>query len=617
MSLLNKPIRQAQRRLWTQRWFTQLCLMINVAAGLFILAIIVIRSRFTLAAMPRMDWIAIDDTTVVYSWLLAALAGLVLIGSIVSTLLTRENLTVAAARLDEAAGLKERLSTGLHCASSQDPFAQAVVRDAEGWAARVTVGKHMPYDVPRSINSAGVMIVAALLMLWLFPNIDMAGAHEERQEQLAKRSQAERAKAIINPQLEEQLEKLREKHPSLKDNIDAVDPLQDASLETPLNVRSEAIKKVEQLKANIQQQRDEGKASIADALRKMMRPLATQKSDTPVGKLAEGLAKGDFQAAQKALEDLKLKLSKAPVTEAEKKQIEALKKELDGSSDKLAQHATEQRAIENEHKKAGRNKDDVKRALEALAKKDMDQLKQQLADKGMDQQKVEQMMKKLQQQQQAMQMMKQMGQGMAQAGANQDGTGQLSDSGAQGLSAAGDQLSDMESLQQELDQLGASLADLQNLQNQLGKACGQCNGTGMQGNNACPGCQGSGMGQGQGQGQNQQAQGGMGQLGRGQGGIAPEEETDVKTVRRRTDVKTKPGSIISQQWVDGEQFKGGVSREFSEAMIAAEREITDAIAREDIPRNYHESIGKYFERNRELVAPNGTPTPAEDSDTSP
>jgi hypothetical protein len=82
----------------------------------------------------------------------------------------------------------------------------------------------------------------------------------------------------------------------------------------------------------------------------------------------------------------------------------------------------------------------------------------------------------------------------------------------------------------------------------------------------------------------------MGQLGQGQGGIAPSEQTDNRTVKRRTDVKTTAGSIISQQWVDGEQFKGDASPEAVEATMSREREINDAIARERIPRQLHDPI---------------------------
>ena len=151
----------------------------------------------------------------------------------------------------------------------------------------------------------------------------------------------------------------------------------------------------------------------------------------------------------------------------------------------------------------------------------------------------------------------------------------MSQSGMEGLQAAGEQLSQLEAMQMELNQLNADLAELNALQNKFDKPCGSCGGKG------CSKCKGTGMGP---------------KPGQGQGGIAPEQETAFKTQMKKAKVYTNPGRIISQQWVDGEQYKGQVSQEFLDANIAAEREVTDAIAREKIPRVYHGPLKEYFTR---------------------
>jgi hypothetical protein len=142
------------------------------------------------------------------------------------------------------------------------------------------------------------------------------------------------------------------------------------------------------------------------------------------------------------------------------------------------------------------------------------------------------------------------------------------------LQMAGDQLSEMEMLGQELDQIESMLSELQDTKNDLDNPCPNCGGAG------CDKCK---------------RRGGMGRkAGRGRGGVAPEEETAVAFKRHKAKVKTTKGSIVGQFLVDGQQAKGEVSDEVAEAIAAAEREATDLVHRDRIPRQYQKSIKEYF-----------------------
>ena len=85
--------------------------------------------------------------------------------------------------------------------------------------------------------------------------------------------------------------------------------------------------------------------------------------------------------------------------------------------------------------------------------------------------------------------------------------------------------------------------------------------------------------------------------GQGEGNIAPSQQTGFNLVNERTPVKTGKGSIVSQQFIDGEQYKGEVSEAFREAAISAQRKVTDAVTREEIPRQYQGSVKEYFTRS--------------------
>ena len=86
----------------------------------------------------------------------------------------------------------------------------------------------------------------------------------------------------------------------------------------------------------------------------------------------------------------------------------------------------------------------------------------------------------------------------------------------------------------------------------------------------------------------------MGKLGQGRGGRAAEEKTDVAFKTERGKVHTGKGAIVGQFLVDGEQVKGEVKSNLSEVVSAAEREASDRINRDRIPRQYHKAVKAYF-----------------------
>jgi hypothetical protein len=105
-------------------------------------------------------------------------------------------------------------------------------------------------------------------------------------------------------------------------------------------------------------------------------------------------------------------------------------------------------------------------------------------------------------------------------------------------------------------------------------------------------CQGSGM---------MKPGSGMGPLGRGRGGLAPEQQTSTAFKVHRAKVHTGPGRIIGQFLIEGEQVKGESSRDLVEIISAEERNATDAINRDRIPRQYQKSVKEYFTRVQKLL----------------
>ncbi|MBP7937697.1 MAG: hypothetical protein KA354_23905 [Phycisphaerae bacterium] len=612
MTDLQRPVRQARRRLWVMRWMRALAWTLAGSAVLFMFTVMVERS-FSLFTQSGPFLLATA----------AGLAGAAVLAAVIWTLATRESMMTAAARLDEAAGLRERVGSGLYCASSSDPFAQAVVSDARQAVRGLAVGRHLPIVAPRGTPYTLGTVVMALLVLWLFPPLDLAGTRTEQEQRKQNEQVVKRSQAQIIPIVKKTMDEIRQKNPAIKDEIDKLEPMEADALQTPLDVRRQGLKQVEKLGQKLEDRKNSEEIGKVNEFAKMMRHLAAEsKSQSPVGKLAESMSKGDFKAAQEAMAQIQAKLSVTPKTEAEKKQAEELKAQLAKISAKIDQIAKDDKNMRDKLSNAGLSDKEIKQALQNLSDKKLDAVAKQLASKGLSQPQISQLMQQLAKRGAACDAAKQMAKNMASAcksgqPGQQGQQGQQGADGGQqddlsGLTAAAQQLSEMESLQQEMNQIASAMADISAAKDSLGNACQACNGTGMVNGKPCSACNGSGMHPGSAMGQGQGPGPGMGpNPGQGQGGVAPSAQTAFRSVERRSSVITKPGSIISQKFINGEQIKGDVSTPFKEAMISAERDVTDAIEREQIPRQYQSSVKNYFTRARETAPPakDEPPTP--------
>jgi len=572
MMQLERQIRSAQHRLWLNRWLGHLTLTIGVASA--VLAAIVLVQRLYGLAAPIL-------------WVGAGLGGAALITSVVWTFVTREDASLAAARLDEAAGLRERLSSGRYCLESDDPFARAVVSDAERVSSSLSVGKHIRLTTPRSLGWTTALMVAAAMMFLVRPGL-LKGT--EAAEAASQTQVMEQTKVAVKRKLDE-VRQLAETNPALadfKDDLEGLDRKAGGMLKRPGDIRHEAVKKIDQLADAVGDKRKSGNYDAVREMRKMMRGLKVPKSEqAPTQKLTSALATGDFKTAKEEINALRQQLATLK-SDKDKEMVEKLSKQLSELSKQLEQISKNEK-LAQKLEQAGLKKEDIERMLQNLKKKDLDQLKKDLEDKGWDEQKIQKLAEQLKQQQKAGETSQKLAQALGKA-AQAAGAGQPVDTDA-GLAGAADQLGELEQLEQEMNQLDSAMADLQDARNDLDKPCSNCQGSGMINGQSCPRCQGSGK----------QPGGGMGKLGQGRGGLAPEQETDVAFKTERAKVHTGKGVIIGQFLVDGEQVKGEVSSSVAKVIPAAERDASDRINRDRVPRQYQKAVKTYFSNVKRAV----------------
>jgi hypothetical protein len=607
MTDLDRTVRLAQRCLWLNRWLRLLGWASAVAGGTYI----VVALPNKLFALTTHPWF--------YPGAALGAVGVAVLGSLVWFVATRDDRRSAAAALDLAAGLKERISSGLYCAGSPDPFAQAVHQDAQRISRSISPRSHLRIRFPRSAHYAFGTIALALLVSFAIPPMDLMGRQEERKVVEAKKETVKRTEAVVRKTFE-QVKKMANENPLLQkmEGLKDLEPVADTKVQSPLDVKQDAIKKIDNLVKNIQERQARSEQGTIDAIKKMLRRASDlQKGqDSLSEKLNKAMASGDFEAAKEALQQMQEKLSEAAKTPEEKKQAEALKQQLAQTSEKLEKAAAAQqldKKLAEQLQKAKIDTKQLEKKLASLSKEDIEKIAKQLQEKGLTKEQAQELAKKLQDQSKAAQACKKLADGLAKAAQGMSQTGSPGQgSSAQGLAMAADQLSEMEQAQQNLDQLQLTMDELQNMKDNLGKPCSQCNGTGMRNGKPCPACNGSGCSGGDKAGSGNGS--GMGGLGRGQGGIAPMAETSFKTTRQRTPVYTDKGSLIGQTWIEGEQIKGQASSEFVDTAISAERDVAEAIHQEKIPRQYRKTVGSYFTRiAKDAKDAGGGSTPAPDA----
>jgi len=459
MTQRDRQVQAARTRLWLNRWFNRLFWCLGI--GAVVCAALILLERGGALAIPLGQ---------------AALGalGVAVVASLIWSLAERESLEEAAARLDDAAGLRERLSSSLYCTTSDDPFAQAVVADAERISSNLSARQHIRFSSPRSLNYAAGAMAAAALTLLVPPGL---WSREENKQTQVQTAQIQQVKSTVKKQVQDLVRKLDD-NPALEDLKEDLQRLQEepsAPLEKPDAIRHEAMKKIDSLTDAVKDKLKDPGYDKVNEMQRMMRGLKLpQETQAPTQELARSLAEGDFKQAQEEIKKLQEQLATLK-HEEDKQAVEELSKQLEDLSKQLEQLA-QNKDLEQKLQQAGIDKEDMKRMLENLSKQDLEQVKKALEKQGYNQQQIEQLAQQMQKQQGARQQMQQLSQAMKQA--SQCNTpGQMSESAA-GLSQASDQLSQLEQLQSEMDQLNSSLSDLQNAQNDM-KPCSNCQGTGQ------------------------------------------------------------------------------------------------------------------------------------------
>ncbi len=537
----------------------------------------------------------------------------------------------AAVLVDQRLGLREKVSTSLALAESDDPFAKAACRQAREQAAGLDVKGKFPVRLSRQWYFTAGAWVAAVAVVCFVPQMDLLGHGAKVAEKTDQQKQLEAAQVEVK-KIEEKLKvtvnPLGDKELTAElANLDKA-----AELAKPEEIRRESIKTLGDLAEKVQTpetvKQSQAMANLKDSLKGL--------KGSPKGltnELNKNIAKGDFKKAAEALRQIEKEIKDGKLPPEQAKQLENQLQDLANQMEKLA---AKQQGLEDELEKSGLPAD--------MAKLDAQQLKDALAKQGLSQEKIDQLMQKAASQKLTAEQLEKLAKAMknrksgdpskqpdGQDPSGKDPSGKSSepiDLGelADRLAQGADQLDMLEAMKQDAELREMTVQEIKDAIAKLGKnqggesgklakllgKAGQ-DGQGPDGQGAAmPGGKpgnGDGNGEGQGDGQGNGDGGtsafqqgdpsgkpGIGSGGPGQGYGKRPTSPGGDTALSKTKVESagKDGPAVASWYYKGEQVKGESKRELAEILQAAKDSASDAVTDNEIPRKYEGPVKKYF-----------------------
>ncbi len=465
----------------------------------------------------------------------------------------------ASLLLDERLGLRERFSTTLALARSDDPFAKAARSESLAAIQRADLRGHFPIGLSRSwYYGAGTWLIVIALVL-LMPQKDLLGLMKKKHQEEQQTKQVQDAQAQVK-QTADAVKAVVEKldDPALQEELKKLEGLAQAG--QPQEIRRDAIKTLGDLSDKLKQMQGNTQIDAANMMQQMLQRLRGS-TDPFSQQIRTALAKGDFAQAANLLGQLQKDLASGKLSDQQRRDMAQQMQQL---AKELAKLAQQKRDLEQELEKLGLDK--------KLAQMDEQQLKQALQRQGLKQEQIDQLLKKMAASQAAAGKCSGLAQALAACGA---GAGGLS---ADELSEAMDQLDALESMHQQTMLLQAGLDEVSRFIGQLGE--GMCQGPG---------------------GQSPWQEGWSNKFGSGSGGpgmgFGPrdsdtEGQTGTKATRTRN--ASSEGPVIASWYFKDTQVKGEARRDFTEVVQAGRTSAAEAISENQIPRKYEDAVKKYF-----------------------
>lgn len=575
MTEIDRVLRKATGRLMLEHLLRALVVCLLVAAC------VVVAARLG----ERFFALTIDWTL---AWSIAAGAGVA--GAVVWTIVARQGRLAVARVVDERAGLKEAISTALCVEKSEDAWSQAARDHAREVSRRVVMRDVVPVRAPRGWFTP-LVALAVFFALGLVPQRDLLGLGEKQKQEQAVKEDLLQAEAQSK-----EAEEILAKIDSMLDVRDEAgmgdEPAEPETpeLTDPMEIRRDAMVKLTSAQERLDQMQNGDEARSLEGMRNLMEQLK-QPGPGPLEGMTKALQQGDFAEAQKQLAELTEKLASGELTDEQKK---ALQKQLSELAKQLEQLAEQQQDLEKKLEELGLDK------KLAQNPQQLQQAIQQAQHLTPEQKQMLQQMSKSAQQCQSM------CQNMASACAGAAGGMTSEDMRLDQLAQLGDQMAALDEMAKQQAMAALQQQEIQQKLAELSQCMGQCEG-GMPSDKMSDKYSLSKPKENRGRG----------------AGDSDEAATDFNTKKEKArSANSDDNVILGSQFVQGEQVRGESRAEFADAVRAASESASEEIETNQIPREFHEAVKRYFgalEKSAGGAAPPASetdkpaPAPAADS----
>jgi len=475
-----------------------------------------------------------------------------------------------AVLIDGRLGAKERFSTALALAGSDDAFALAAEAEAHKAAEGLDIRGHFPIRPTLHWAGSATAWAVAAAVFFLMPTMDVLGnmaRQQQAQQQAAALAKAhadvKQAAAGVKSAVE------NAKLPQLAADLDNLAEM--LAGDKPADVRREAIRKLTDLGKNLRdlQQERQKNAGLGDAERMLKDLRSTPRAFD--NKLNRALANGDFAGAAKMIKDTLEKLNSGQLSDDEKA---ALANQLADLAGQAAKIGDPQKQMADMLARQGMDPN----SAEKIAGMSQQDLREALKNQGMSDKQIDELVKKMSECKNGAQACKDLAEKLAKcnspgAGLNPDGLIALSEGLAR---IAGEQVGEM-ATEDALRELEGAIA-------RLGQG-----GEGMGGDPNGPGL----WVPGENEGLAGQAGGGGRAQAWGKRPTGDPEDVNLKAdgVRNKPTDETE---IIGSWLVKGATVAGESKRKLSTAVQASKDAAAEAIRDNKIPRKYEGAVKKYF-----------------------
>jgi len=495
-------------------------------------------------------------------WMLGVLVGAAVLAAGGLWVLRRPSRMEVALLVDDRLCLRERFSTALALASSEDPFAVAACTEAREAAERLDLRDEFRVRPSRRWLYPVLSWSAAAAVIAFLPTLDLLGyARRQRssQEEARRLEQARAEVKQVTDRVNMTVQQMGDK--DLSSELSKLGEMKDALKAE--DVKRQAIRKLDELAERLKKLQGSEKMESLKEMQEMLKGVRSPAQGLS-SELNRSVAKGDFQQAAAILKELLKQIEEGKLSAQQK---EALAKQLDDLGKQLEDLAAKDKNLQDELQKAGLDKD--------LAKLDDQKLREALEKQGLTKEQIEELMQKAAACRSAGELCRKLGQAMSACGSHSL-DGQITEAE---LVELVEQLDELEGLAEELAGCAASLDEIGRAIALLGEGEGDQGGTGEF-------SEGLVLTRTRGKG--------TGGPGIGAGPRPTDEGGKTGLQKTRAASPSKDGPAVASWYFKGSQVKGESKRDLKEVIQAGKDAAAEAISENEIPRRYEGSVKKYF-----------------------